>query len=369
MSEVLRNMTSRKNRTMLTMLGIVIGMLAVTVMGSLSEYLTITVAKFDRVAETQIAIQARADGPPLGMRVVEQVRRTPGVLDAIPFFSTGLAPEDENETQFISVQGYPPDTLPRLYAWPGLEEGRWLTDLDVNAALVSHNYAVQNKVKVGDEIRGEDRTLTVVGKLRSTGFGLGDTTVYVPLETARKIAKAPTGMSGIVALVSSQAEGDAIARQIGQTIPDIEVKSPSQQKQENSEGMVTFYAIIWTGAIIATVVGALSVANTMFMAVTERTREIGIKKAVGAKDWMVLREFMLEAVMVSLVGGLIGMVLGWGVASLMNALGGPDAGIRFFVTARLVVFGMAFSSVIGLVAGLIPAWNATRLDPVAALRL
>jgi putative ABC transport system permease protein len=369
MGEIFRNMTRRKSRTVLTMLGIIIGMLAVTVMGSLSEYLTVTVARFDRVAETQIDIRARPDGPPLGMRVVEQVRQVPGVLDAIPSFSTSLEPEDENSTQFISIQGYPPDMLPRLQAWPGLEEGRWLTNLDVNAAVVSHNYAVQNKVKVGDVIRAKDRTMTIVGKLRSTGFGLGDTVLYVPLETARKIAKAPNGISGITARVSSQTEGDAIAQQLSQAIPDIEVKSPSQQKKENNDGMVTFYAIIWTGAIVATIVGALSVANTMFMAVTERTREIGLKKAVGAKDWAVLREFIQESIMVSLVGGLIGMTLGWGLASLINILGGPDAGLRFFVTGRLVVFGVLFSSAIGLVAGLIPAWNATRLDPVAALRL
>ena len=119
-------------------------------------------------------------------------------------------------------------------------------------------------------------------------------------------------------------------------------------------------------ALLALVVGGLSVINTMLMAVTERVREIGLKKAVGAHVSHILREYLLESVMIGLIGGAIGLLLGWSVTSLIN-LGSPNTAL-FLVTWRLVILSLVFSVGLGAVAGIIPALRASRMDPVRALR-
>jgi len=118
------------------------------------------------------------------------------------------------------------------------------------------------------------------------------------------------------------------------------------------------------------VVGGLAVINTMVMSVTERTREIGIKKAVGAEDIDIILEYVTEAALIGLVGGVIGLLLGWGMANFLNkavaeALGATEL---FKVTPRLALGAVMFSFFLGAGAGLYPAWRAARLDPVLALR-
>jgi putative ABC transport system permease protein len=102
------------------------------------------------------------------------------------------------------------------------------------------------------------------------------------------------------------------------------------------------------------------------MAVTERVREIGLKKAVGARVGHILREYLLEAIVIGAIGGAIGLFLGWGLTSLIN-LSAPNLGL-FLVTWRLVILSLAFSVGLGAVAGVIPAFRASRMDPVRALR-
>ena len=131
-------------------------------------------------------------------------------------------------------------------------------------------------------------------------------------------------------------------------------------------GGAIFTAITTGAALIALIVGGLSVINTMLMAVGERVREIGLKKAVGARMGHILREFLLEAVMIGFIGGAIGLFLGWGVTSLVN-LGNPNLGL-FLLTWRLVVLSLVFSIGLGAAAGIIPAFRAARMDPVRALR-
>ena len=153
-------------------------------------------------------------------------------------------------------------------------------------------------------------------------------------------------------------------------MPNVTAESPERQIADIRQAMAIFQAIVLSGSLLAAIVGGLSVVNTMIMSVRERTREIGLKKAVGASDGAIIGEYLLEAAMIGLLGGIFGILLGFILAQVLNAaffeaLSGASL---FLVTPRLVALTMAFAVAIGGVAGLYPAWSASRLDPVQALR-
>jgi putative ABC transport system permease protein len=131
---------------------------------------------------------------------------------------------------------------------------------------------------------------------------------------------------------------------------------------------VIFNAIIIGVAAISLIVGGLSVINTMAMSVAERTREIGIRRAIGGSRRRIVRELVAEAGAIGLLGGLIGLGLGAIVVVLVNEAGRSSGTVLFDLTSQTAVFAVGFSTILGMVAGIIPAWTAARLDPVSALR-
>jgi putative ABC transport system permease protein len=139
-------------------------------------------------------------------------------------------------------------------------------------------------------------------------------------------------------------------------------------EQQVGSTTLIFNAILTGVALISLVVGGLSVINTMAMSVTERTREIGIKRAIGGSRRRIVRELVSEAGVIGVLGGLIGLALGALVVFLANEAGRSSGTSLFDLTPGTAVFAVAFSTILGMVAGVIPAWNAARLDPVAALR-
>jgi putative ABC transport system permease protein len=195
---------------------------------------------------------------------------------------------------------------------------------------------------------------------------LGDT-----LSPALKGKLEPTtlaqGFSVYAAKGSSMDTLDAIARRISKEVPGVKASLPSQIVSSFKSGSLIFSAITTGAALLALVIGGLSVINTMLMAVSERVREIGLKKAVGAKTHHILREFMAESVVIGLIGGLVGYGLGLVLTSVFNAMLGPGNEL-FLVTPALTGLAIGFAVFLGAIAGVIPAWRASRMDPVAALR-
>ncbi len=143
---------------------------------------------------------------------------------------------------------------------------------------------------------------------------------------------------------------------------------PSTLVAEFKQGSLLLTAITTGSALLALIVGGLSVVNTMLMAVTERVREIGLKKALGAHTGHILREFLLEAILFGAIGGATGLVLGWITTQAINAWTASQNLSLFLVSGRLVILAVGFSGGLGAVAGIIPAFRAARMDPVSALR-
>jgi len=148
----------------------------------------------------------------------------------------------------------------------------------------------------------------------------------------------------------------------------VKATKPSDLVNGFKSGGAIFTAITTAAALLALIIGGLSVVNTMFMSVAERVREIGLKKAVGATTWNVMSEFLIEATLIGLIGGLIGYGLGVLVVVVRNALASADSQSLFLITPSLTIFAIGFATVLGAVAGVLPAWRAARLDPVIALR-
>src|SRR5207245_10244712 len=169
--------------------------------------------------------------------------------------------------------------------------------------------------------------------------------------------------SGITVYGKPGVNLDTLADRINAQVSGVKATRPSELVASFNAGGAIFTAITTGAALLALVVGGLSVINTMLMAVTERVREIGLKKAVGAHVRHILREYLLESVVIGSIGGTIGLLLGWGLTSLINAATASSNLSLFLLSWRLVVIAIVVSVGLGAVAGIIPARRAAPLHP------
>lgn len=372
MLEILRNMFRRKVRTGLTIFGIVIGIFALTVMGSMSEYFNQLVENALKYAGSTIGIQAKGGFgiSPLNESTIRQIKRVPGVKHVIPSVVDPL--QELGSVQLgmpEMVIGIPPEQSELSFQTVKLARGRWLERGDAYQAVVGWSVARKRALGLGQEIEWREKKFTVVGILAETHTS-PDQYVVVPIDTAWRVMKQPDLIMGLEVVPADPAQIDAVAEEIKKRVSNVNVRTPRESIEAARQGLIVFNVIMLSGAILAAVVGGLSVINTMIMSVNERTREIGVKKAVGASDWDIVREYLTESALIGLLGGLTGLVLGTGMAFMLNAnvaavLGGTNL---FTVTPRLAIIALVFAMLLGAFGGLYPAWSAARLDPVKALR-
>jgi putative ABC transport system permease protein len=371
MLEILRNIARHRARTGLTVFGIVIGIFAVTVMGSMTEYFNQLIDNGIKLAGTAITVSPKGSlHSVITESDVRRIERVPGVKTVVPVVAARLEPG--GSIQFgppEQVIGEPPDLA--HYVNPEVTRGRWLQRGDTYQAVIGVKIAKKRNLDLGSTLTWRDHDFTVVGIMRQTET-VPDTSVIIPIEVERHILKQPNLIVQAYAVPQdgTPAASDALARRIQTEVDTVKVQTLEQQLDQVRQGLVVFNVIMLGGAIIAAIVGGLAVINTMIMSVNERTREIGLKKAIGASDGDIVKEFLTEAALIGLIGGLVGLALGTGFANLLNAataesLGGTEI---FSVTPRLALVALGFATFLGAGAGLYPAWNAARLNPVQALR-
>jgi len=161
---------------------------------------------------------------------------------------------------------------------------------------------------------------------------------------------------------------EVLATRIESKVQGVAVMTGKDFDQQVGSATSMLNAILIGIALISLVVGGLSVLNTMAMSIAERTREIGIKRAIGGSRTRIVRELVIEAGLIGFIGGVIGLALGAVVVTLGNEAGRSSGTILFDLTAGTAVTAVLFSTILGAVAGLVPAVHASRLDPVTALR-
>jgi putative ABC transport system permease protein len=174
--------------------------------------------------------------------------------------------------------------------------------------------------------------------------------------------------SAMVVYPSPGVDPEALATEIKAAIPDVVTMTGKDFDQQVGSATATLNAILVGIALISLVVGGLSVVNTMAMSIAERTREIGIKRAIGGSRWRIVREFVTESALIGFIGGVIGLAFGALLVSVANEAGRSSGTVLFALTPATAVSAVAYATILGALAGLVPALNAARLDPVSALR-
>ncbi|TAK01308.1 MAG: ABC transporter permease [Chloroflexota bacterium] len=386
---LLRELGRRKLRTSLTVLGITIGIWALVVFSSMANKINSFVASgSDYYVGKVIVSDGSSTGIGLGLVPIDLA-----IADQISALSGVAAVDPQVQVPYEDV-GFGGFSMPRIIvgAVAGADNGRASLELQpaLGRALTADDEGSRVAVLGSDLARelgaaiGEDTLLRgvpfeVVGILQPT-LSAPDTTAMVPLSAAQELfletlppqlasALQPSGVaSQIVVHADDGTDAAALADRIEATVEHVTTMTSADFDQQVGSTTLIFNAIIIGVAVISLVVGGLSVINTMAMSVTERTREIGIKRAIGGSRRRIIHELVAEAALIGLIGGVIGLGLGAIVVLLANEAGRPAGTILFDLTPGTALFAVAFSTILGMAAGVVPAWNAARLDPVAALR-
>ncbi|TLM99120.1 MAG: ABC transporter permease [Actinobacteria bacterium] len=384
---ILRDVFRRKGRSVLTIVGIAIGVFSLVVLGSASENNRVYVDRLTGyyshvigVMDSQdTSIMGQASGNrPLLMDVKPKLEAHAGVVAAYPICSTLI------EDDYFSV--IPPVVI-------SVSPGMWERYLDVEIAkgalttgtergqvVLGSDLAEGRHLNVGDVMTIRGNRFTVVGILQRTFVNVSDSAAYVSLADAQHLywLTLPKAFRDSVdeselavsynVLVKDGVDGDAIASEIERDVPGVKAVGPSAQMQMVASITSLLSAVVFGVSAIALIVCGLSIVNTMTMSVGERTREIGLKRALGASRGRVAMDVLIESALLSLVGGVIGLGVGVVAVNGMNAVIVANTGTSTLLMTWPLAFGaLALSLSIGLLGGLWPARHAARLDPAAAL--
>ena len=389
---MLRSLTRRKLRTALTVMGIAVGILALVVMAALATKLSALVESGSTYFRDKVVVTGVSSNPfspalaltPLTIDVVQQIEQVPGVAVATPRILLHMNPDDPSNAFQLPAYivgftegadgGYEnsPTRVAKGRATGPADEGQ-------QVVFLGSDLAREFDKGPGDtfEIRGIEFTVVGVGEPTLMSF---DTSAIVPLTEAQALLYQETPIvvereldpgqltSMVVVYPEKGMDTGLLAQRIEENIPKVRAGTSTDFHNQFGSTLAIFNMIILSVALISVVVGGLSVINTMTISVAERTREIGIKRAVGASRARIMREFLSEAAVMGLIGGLFGLVSGAVFVYGANQVGETTGTVLFLLTPEIAVLALAFSTALGTVAGALPAWNASGLDPIEALR-
>ena len=390
----LRSIRRNVMRSFLTVLGIVIGVGAVIAMVTIGNGTTAQVkAEMARLGTNLLFVspgqfgpgRASADAKALTTRDIEAMRRElRGVKAVAPVAQKSQTVVRGTESRTTTVTGT--DNAYLVTQDWALKSGRSFLDSEVRGgrAVCILGETVRDKLfgpedSIGQPIRLGNVSCEAIGVLEAKGqssFGADqDDTVLIPLRTFHRRLAGNTEIRRVmvsaedgVSTSKVQTDLEWLLRERRNITADKEddftVRDMTQLAQTQAGTTAMLTGLLAAVAAVSLLVGGIGIMNIMLVSVTERTREIGIRLAIGALEWQVLSQFLVEAVVLSLLGGLVGIALGLGLAGIATrALGVP-----FAIDPVIVLVAFLFSALVGVVFGYFPARRAARLDPIEALR-
>lgn len=396
----LRSLKVNKMRSILTSLGIIIGVSAVIIMLSVGEGAKSKISKdiasigsnlLMVLSGSTTAGGVRMGGgtqPTLKLQDADAIlRECPSVLEVAPVVSEVKQIVFANQNWSTAVYGVTPGYF-KVNDW-NVDIGRLLLDEDnknaTKNAVIGATVALNlfgDLDPIGKTIRIAGSPFKVVGILRSKGqSSMGqdrDDTVLIPLSTAQKklFGTAFPGTVKFIAvqakstdeLSSAQDEIEALLRErhnIGKTKDDdFTIRNFTQMLETIKQTVATMTLLLGSIASVSLLVGGIGIMNIMLVSVTERTKEIGIRMAIGAKVNDIRVQFLVEALLLSLAGGLIGVILGVVIAKSVELF----AGLTIVISLSSIVLSFGFSGLVGIAFGFYPAYKASLLNPIDALR-
>jgi putative ABC transport system permease protein len=381
---VLRNIFRRKLRVALTISGITIGVLALVVMGSMAEKINMMVSGGTDYYSDKVTVGGEGTSmfslSPLSYSKLDEIMAVPGVADVSGQIAGLLDSEAGMSFGMPAMFGGGDMRGEELESFEiGYSAGRALTPDDAGGVVVGSDLVKKLDAKVGGMVTVRGEQFKVVGIMDKT-LTAPDTEVFMTLSDAQRLfmQDLPEVIRGqvdqadlvtsFVVYPTKGTDPEELAAAINDAVPGVLATGPQAFQDQIANTTKIFSAILYGIAIIALIVGGLSVINTMTMSVNERTREIGVRKAIGASDGQIVQQFLTEAGVIGLIGGVSGLFLGWIAALIANKLLESQNLNLFLVTPRLAVGSVVFAVFLGLVSGLYPSLHAARLEPVVALR-
>ena len=385
----LKNIWGSKMRTFLTMLGIIIGVTAVIVIVGLGNgmqgYIEDSFADMGTDSLTVMILGRGSSRSVSEEQMYELVEENQDTLKLIsPTVSVSFSPKIGSDTTSSSVTGVSED----YFSIKGYEiaQGRGIQYADVanreKVCVVGQfiNLAYYGGSAVGQKLKVGPNTLTIVGVMAAETDDLEeggtDDCVFLPYSTASRISSMGTINSYVVTVWDKDRIGEAktlVEAELYKTFEDDDaynVISMSEMLDTMNSMVNVIIYILAAIAAISLVVGGIGIMNIMLVSVTERTREIGIRKALGAKEGAIMRQFVIEAATTSSLGGVLGILAGFGLSSVATVVIANVLGEALTVSpsmgAVLLAFGV--STGIGIVFGYLPAKKAANLNPIDALR-
>lgn len=382
-----RNLWARKLRTLVTGLGIVLGVATVLAIGVTNATVEVSLNDFfSQVSgDADLTVTDTSDKP-FRDRALDQVRGMPGVQLAVGSFWRGATLALPDDDQNLQIVGIDPDLDPQVRAYT-LAAGTMISNQDRTYTIVLvETFAEEHDIDLGDDVLltlGPDREekLRVVGLLTSDGLARWNNGAigFVRLDTAQAIFDESKRLTQIdlvaePAVATDSQALEALQEEMRATLgDDFSVDYPAAIGQSITESMAGLRTGLSIFSVIALFVGALLIYNTFAMTVTERKREIGMLRAVGATRGQVLRLMLIEASMLGLFGSLLGlaggMLMAFPLIQLFSQGFGGDIELNVYtVPPASMVQGMLVGLVVTLVAASVPAWQAGRISPVEAMR-
>ncbi len=390
----IKNLRHRLSRSLLTLLGIAIGIMAIISLMGLGEGMQQAVTGELSSMSDVIIVSAGGDiysmftggstGEYFTERDITDIKRIQGVKDVTTQLTGTALAEYNGKTTIVSLTGMDAEVMRLQYADTNLEAGDFLNEGDQNKIMIGYGLAHNTfdaDISVGGRIKINGEKFFVSGIFSKQGMSTvsSDTILLMSIRDFKSL----TGQSNISVVylrVNNVNDAESIASSVETVVnenhgrKDFATATTMTSVLQTVQSIIGILQLVLVAiASIALVVASIGIMNTMLTSVMERTREIGIMKAIGATNKDIMSIFIIEGILVSSIGGIFGIILGvfgsQGLTLILNSfmmMGG--SGLTPVITIMSVVLAVAVSVIVGVLSSLYPAWKAARMSPIEAVR-
>lgn len=369
-----RNLKRHSSRTILAAIGIIIGVIAISSMGILGNSLKMSVTNSLGDAGNELVVypQFGIGSEGITQKQVSQIEKVNGINHVISLYSKSAEVKYKDSTSFGSIYGIDDDKL--LYV-AELQDGR-VYKSGASDCVIGNNLAKELKVNVGGKITFDDNTFRVIGILKEKGMGFGistDSGLFISQQSFSHIYDIDKGYSNVIVQVTEIKSIDNVQKDIENKLNKKEKKImvlASKSILESINQVSRYISLFLMGiSSISLIVAGVSILNVMLMSTMERTREIGIMKAVGASKNDILKMFLLEAVMLGVIASIIGGLFTFSIAFIIVIFIVKQPSYLFSFSSIFYIFlGIGFGILTAAAGGGYPAMKASKMKPLDALR-